>query len=78
MFAKGPGEGYMAAKDEALALDSTLKCVRYPGLGYRIERGGVPLPYPDGDTGRERWGWGRSARDAWGSALDYLRNHHDQ
>ena len=66
MFQKGPGEGYGAAKQEALALDPTLKCKNASAL--------VGEPYFVVERDGKRVGsGGRIARDAWVSALDRLR-----
>lgn len=77
MFAKGPQEGYRAAKDEALALDPNLKCKAMKLgdqlLGYRVHRAdGTLLPWNSDMT--HRYGDGSSSRDAWASALDFLQN----
>lgn len=68
MMQKGPGEGYMAAKDEALALKPGLKCKRImygsSVLGY------VVLDPKDADR---QYGRGPVARDAWGEAVECLK-----
>lgn len=60
MFQNGPGEGYHAAKADALALDPTLKCRRV-GREYAVMKGDRCL------------GTGRIARVAWNEALDTLK-----
>jgi len=60
MFQRGPGEGYMAAKADALAIDKTLRCKK-TDRGYGVMRGDRCL------------GAGRIARDAWNEALESLR-----
>lgn len=60
MFQRGPGEGYQAAKADALAIDNTLRCKRVD-RGYAVMRGERCL------------GAGRNARDAWNDALETLR-----
>lgn len=61
MWQKGPGEGYMAAKDAALALNPALKCraVYYKGkiAGYVVE-----------DADGKTKGTGTKSRDAWAVA----------
>jgi hypothetical protein len=65
MFQKGPGEGFGAAKDEALALDPTLRC--------RNVTHAVGRPYFVVVRGEKRVGeGGRIARDAWRAAVDRL------
>lgn len=77
MMAKGPQEGYHAAKDDVLALRPGWRCIaqRYGAeiLGYQVfDENGEKLPYGEDGTGGERYGFGRLSRDAWGSALFYL------
>lgn len=66
MFQMGPGEGYHAAKDRALAIEPSLVCraVFYAGkvAGYRVE-------WPDG---RKFADGAMMARNAWNNALDKL------
>ena len=61
MWQKGPGEGYMAAKYAALAINPKLKCraVYYKGkrAGYVVE-----------DENGKSIGTGMISRDAWGDA----------
>jgi hypothetical protein len=68
MFEKGPGHGYMAAKDEALALKAGLKCKRVVwnglGIGYHV--------YDPKDNDRQ-YGRGALARDAWAEAVHCLK-----
>lgn len=68
MMQKGPGEGYMSAKDETLALKPGLKCRRITWgestLGY------VVLDPKDDDR---QYGRGPNARDAWNEALDCVK-----
>lgn len=65
---KGPGEGYGAAKDEALALDPTLVCKRHV---YHAP-GGTPLKGWVVWRGDKGIGSAAIARDAWAKALDFL------
>ena len=67
MWQKGPGEGYMAAKEETLAIDPTLRCER---LTYNGRQEGFIIRNKDGRA----IGTGKLSRDAWGDALWYLRN----
>jgi hypothetical protein len=78
MLEKGPGEGYMAAKDDVLALRPGWRCRRMTHngvtLGYQVhDERGERLPYGEEGTGGERVGFGRQPRDAWGSALHHLK-----
>lgn len=68
MFQHGPGEGYMAAKDDVLELAPKAVCRQIGG--------------PDGVTGYavflnsadDHWiGTGAIARDAWGDVLHKLK-----
>lgn len=63
---KGPGEGYMAAKRAALALDPSLVCraIYWTRHGQR----GVCGHIVERGKGGEIVGKGRLARDAWGDA----------
>lgn len=69
MFQKGPGEGYGAAKQEALALNPALRCRRcvVPGMGS-FHRVSVLT-----QTGPKKIGEGKLARDAWADAVSHLR-----
>lgn len=66
-FQKGPGEGYGAAKQEALAHGDDLRCVAlyWSGRidGYAVE-----------DRAGRCIGTGRLARDAWAAALARLQS----
>lgn len=78
MMGKGPGEGYGAAKDEVLALRPKWRCKAQKWgdqvWGYQVfDEDGEKLPYGEEGTGAERYGFGRQPRDAWSSALDYVR-----
>lgn len=64
MWQRGPGEGFHAAKDDALHLDPTLRCQRSHYDGWRMY-----VVLRDGKV----IGSGNQARDAWAAALDYLR-----
>jgi hypothetical protein len=66
---KGPGEGYGAAKAEALSLKPTLKS---RAVFYGSERLGYVVEDPTDDN--KQWGRGPNARDAWSEALFCLRN----
>jgi hypothetical protein len=65
-FAKGPQEGFHAARDGALEINPRLKCRRcvVPGLGsfHRVY------------DGERKIGEGRLARDAWSDALDRIQS----
>ncbi len=66
MFQRGPGEGYHAAKDDALAIDPSLRCTL-----VRDERGrtaGFIVRQADGRS----IGHGTVARDAWSAAFAKL------
>lgn len=70
-FQKGPGDGYMAAKDAALAIarqqSIKLKCrliTRVAHYGARPDRIGFVVEDKNGKT----IGKGTQARDAWGDA----------
>ena len=69
MFQRGPGEGYGAAKADALALDPSCYCVNgSKGVGQPFFA--VHSKRLDG----KRIGGGRIARHAWASALGYLED----
>ena len=64
-FQRGPGEGYMMAKDDALALDPTLRCKSlrpYRLTGYAIV-----------DKAGKRIAYAREARSAWAIVLHNMR-----
>lgn len=66
MFQRGPGEGYHAAKDEALAINPTLRCRKLPNdHWFRVF------------DGEKVVGRGRIARDAWSDTLSHLRGEYD-
>lgn len=72
-FQEGPGDGYHAAKDDALAIDPTCYCRNASAL--------VGEPFFAVHSKRlddKRIGGGRQARDAWASALGYLENERDR
>lgn len=70
---KGPGEGYHAAKDDALAIRKTLVCraIYYANhAGARRQLVGfVVEDRCDKRRPRRTIGQGRLSRDAWGSAF---------
>lgn len=75
MFQKGPGEGYMAAKEAALALCPSAVC-RFKKT--RALSGFVVYSnkkHADYDV--HAIASGASARDAWNKALDVLGANHD-
>lgn len=65
---KGPGEGYMAAKKEVLAICPSAVCYRVTGWG--CVTGYVVYRDKNAKTGI---GSGTNARDAWNNALDKLK-----
>ena len=60
---KGPGEGYHAAKDDALAINPKLKCVRV------CHRDGSQAGFVIEDERGRNLGTGLQARDAWNAAF---------
>jgi hypothetical protein len=62
MWQRGPGEGYMAAKDDALAINPKLKC--RSGKPW-----GIAAFWIEDETGKRIGEPGRLARDAWGNAF---------
>ena len=69
MFEKGPGVGYMAAKDDALALDPTLRCRQHCAMGLRgyvVWRGEKPIASA------------AISRDAWSKAIDFIKMERPQ
>ena len=71
MLQRGPGEGYHAAKGDALALAPHLEC-RACWQGRRI------AGYTVTNKAGRVFGSGRSAREAWGVALENLRRRLEQ
>ncbi len=74
MWQKGPGEGFHAAKDDALALDPALKCraVFYQNYaGARRQIVGYVVENAKGET----VGKGTLSRDAWGEAVFKLNGN---
>jgi hypothetical protein len=70
MYARGPGEGYGAAKGDALALRPTLVCKR---VMYGSQRLGYVVLDPTEDD--RQYGRGAQPRDAWGEAFWCLKNN---
>lgn len=69
MLQKGPGEGYGAAKADALALDPSCYCVNgSAGVGQSF------FAVHSKRLADKRIGGGRIARHAWLSALGYLED----
>lgn len=71
VFQKGPGEGYGAAKREALAIEPGLRCYRATEFVrapfYVVLRGGRI------GVGKRVGDGGKLARDAWAAAVVALR-----
>lgn len=69
MWQKGPGEGFHAAKDDALAINPKLKCRAIRRAGYH---GGPARLYGyvvEDETGKVIGKSASQARDAWGAAF---------
>lgn len=62
MWQRGPGEGYMAAKDDALCINPLLRC-------RRIDHRGSPVGFVVEDESGKVLGKGKLSRDAWGAAF---------
>lgn len=72
MWQRGPGEGFHAAKDDALAINQKLRCRRV------LYRGREIVGHVVEDAGGKTIGSGRLSRDAWGDAFFKLGGRYEK